>query len=390
MEQAKELITKLIKENSLLLCTFSSPRTKSEEAKSVHIQSLQKSKELKVEFRLQKHNDIKTISEADFFSEHLASFLENYKQCHIQTTESDIQILMNKKLKSKIISKAKKNTTSKSSKSHNRKKNYIIPDGVPCPFLIEIGIMNAHGAVKPNHYKKFKQINRFLEMVDDLYKASEKESYHIVDFGCGKSYLTFALYFYFQSIKKSNVKITGIDLKQEVIDHCNQIAKKLEFNGLNFVHGFIHDFKTDEPIDFVVTLHACDTATDDAILFSLKHQADNMMFVPCCQHELNKQLKNSNSDILLKHGIFKDRLTAIVTDTVRSQLLEACGYKVQSMEFIDMEHTAKNILLRCSKSNKTEQQKSEAYLKYNDFKEQWSIKPYLESRLLEEGYINQN
>ncbi len=387
MEHAKLLILESINKSEFVNCTFSGQRNKSNEVRSIHIQTLQNTEEYKVEYRLQKHNDIKTISKRELIGTLLSEYLLNFKQCLLRTKEQEIQILLNKKFKSKIISKTLETKGVDKSKKHNRKKNYIIPDGVVCPFMIEIGIMDPRGKVKPNYYKKFKQINRFLEMVDDLFKTSEKESYHIVDFGCGKSYLTFALYHYFNNVKKSKVTITGIDLKQEVINHCNTIASKLDFENLKFVHGFIHDFKTDDSIDFVVTLHACDTATDDAILFSLKHQAQKMMFVPCCQHELNKQLKNQDSEILLKHGIFRDRMTAIVTDTIRGQLLEACGYKVQSMEFIDLEHTAKNILLRCVKTNRSQKQSQELIEKYESFRDQWSIDPYLEKKLLEEKFI---
>jgi SAM-dependent methyltransferase len=385
MEKAIKLLTNALIKSTLENATFSSPKSKTTEARSIHIQTLKDELNLKVEFRLKKHNDIKTISKEKFLDDHLSDFFTNYKQCLIKTDNSEIQILINKKGNAKIITKNKKIIDSK---KHNRQKNYLIPDGTPCDFLIEIGIMDKYGKVKPNFYKKFKQINRFLEMVDDLYKSSNKDQFHIVDFGCGKSYLTFAVYYYFNVIKKSKVQITGIDLKQEVIDHCNNIALKLNYTELKFVHGFIHDFKVDSEIDFVITLHACDTATDDAILFSLKHQAENMMFVPCCQHELNKQINNKDSDILLKHGIFKDRMTAIVTDTIRSQLLESCGYKVQSMEFIDLEHTAKNILLRCVKTNKTQAQKENALKKYYSFKEQWNIQPYLEKKLRELEFIS--
>lgn len=363
--------------------SFSSPRIKGE-TRNINMQRVNQS-EFKVEFRLQKHNDIKTLKSLDCDFE---LYLNEFKQCLIKTTDSEIQILLNKKKQSKILTKALK---SQKTKNHNRVKNYLIPDGTPCPFLIEIGVMNNKGVVKNNHYKKFRQINRFLEMLDDLYKNEIKEEdskeFHIVDFGCGKSYLTFAINHYFLEIKKVKAKITGVDLKQEVIDHCNQISQKLQYDQLNFVHGFIHDFKIDQDIDLVITLHACDTATDDAILFSLNHQAQKMMFVPCCQHELNKQLANNESQPMLKHGIFRDRMTALVTDTMRTQLIEACGYKVQSMEFIDLEHTAKNILLRCIKTPKTEDQNKKSLELYKQFKSQWGITPYLEKKLIEKDYL---
>jgi SAM-dependent methyltransferase len=359
--------------------SFSSPRTKGE-TRNINMQRTSKS-EFKVEFRLQKHNDIKTLTldECEF-----ESYLNEFKQCFIKTNTSEIQILLNKKKQSKIITKEVKAT---SKENHNRVKNYLIPDGTPCPFLEEIGVMNNKGIVKNSHYKKFRQINRFLEMLDDLYRNENKDEFHVVDFGCGKSYLTFAINHYFIEIRKVKAKITGVDLKQEVIDHCNQISSKLGYEGLNFVHGFIHDFKIEQNIDLVITLHACDTATDDAIIFSLDHDAQKMMFVPCCQHELNKQLSNNESQPLLKHGIFRDRMTALVTDTMRTQLLEACGYKVQSMEFIDLEHTAKNILLRCIKTDKTKMQNKKSLEAYNNFKAQWEIKPYLEQKLIEKDYL---
>ena len=382
MQNSIEILIKSFDDQSFINCTFSGPRQKGE-VRNILVQAT--NDEFKVEYRLVKHNNIKTMKK-DEVENLLTDFFSDFKQCLVKTKTSEVQILLNKKKKAKIITKqaaAPKRTT------HNRKKNYIIPDGEKCDFLIEIGVMDKSGKVKSNYYNKFKQINRFLEMVNDLYKdITPGESLHTVDFGCGKSYLTFALYHYFKNIKKIDVQITGIDLKQEVIDHCNEIAQKIDYTGLKFAHGFIHNFKTDNKIDFVVTLHACDTATDDAILFSLQNKADKMMFVPCCQHELNKQLENNASNILLKHGIFKDRMTEIVTDTMRSQLLEACGYKVQSMEFIDLSHTAKNVLLRCTKVNKTEKVKAEAYKKYLGFKEQWSITPYLEKELLKQGFIH--
>ena len=385
MQNAINAISSQLGGENFEKCTFSSPVNKSGELHSVIINKVSNSSEIKVELRLQKHNDIKTILKKDFIERDLPEYLQQFKQCLIRSESSETQILLNKKLKSKILTKSlEKNETNK---NHNRQKNYLIPDGEVCPFLIAIGVMDNGGRVKSNHYKKFRQINRFLELVDDLYKAPDIKEFHAVDFGCGKSYLTFALYHYFKNIKKIKIKITGIDLKQEVIDHCNKIAVNLSFDQLHFAHGFIHDFKTDDPVDFVVTLHACDTATDDAILFSLRHHAKQMMFVPCCQHELNNQLKNDESAILLKHGIFRDRMTALVTDTMRTQLLEVCGYKVQSMEFISLEHTAKNILLRCSKVTRDKKQTDESLSKYRDFKKQWNINPYLEKQLLIEKII---
>jgi hypothetical protein len=382
MNKAYELIAQTLQDDTFEKISFSSARIKGD-VKAIIACSVTNKSELKVEYRHQKHNDIKTLEKNEFVTS-LEEYLKSFKQVLVKTKSKEIQILLNKKQQAKIITKE---VSSSNKEKHNRDKNYLIPDGVPCPFLEAIGVMDAKGRVKSNYYKKFRQINRFLEMVDDLYKNEELSDFHAVDFGCGKSYLTFALYHYFLNIRQGTPKITGIDLKQEVIDHCNDIAQKLEFSELKFAHGFIHDFKSDDPIDFVVTLHACDTATDDAILFSLKNHAKKMMFVPCCQHELNKQLNNEADSIMLKHGIFRDRACAIVTDTMRAQLLELCGYKVQSMEFIDLEHTAKNILLRCVKTQRSNAQIDEIRSKYQLFKEKWSISPYLEGELVKNNFI---
>ena len=383
MKDAIKLLHESLNSEKLISIIFSSPKEKNSELKNIVINSTKVKNELKLELRFKKHNDIKSIS-IDNIRKDVELYILDFKQCLIKTEDQTHQVLVNKKLKPKIISKT---ITSIKKESHNRNKNYLIPDGQKCDFLIEIGVMNESGQVKSNYYKKFKQINRFLEMVDDLYRNTNMQSLHIVDFGCGKSYLTFAIYYYFHEVLNIPAQITGVDLKQEVIDHCNSIATKLKYDKLKFVHGFIHSFKTDKPIDFVFTLHACDTATDDAILFSLKNKAEKMMFVPCCQHELNKQLNNDESHIMIKHGIFRDRLTSIITDTMRSQLLESVGYKVQTLEFIDMEHTAKNILLRCVKINKKEEQKEKELLKYYQFKDQWNINPYLEQKLKEHKFI---
>ena len=388
MHKALEEIKKNMSSDSFVKCIFSNPRDKSNHLKSIVIIPLKNKDDLKVEYRLEKHNDIKTMKLSSFVDVDLEQILKDFKQILLKCDGSDTQILLNQKLKSKFITTQKTNVSK--SQNHNKKKNYIIPDGKPCQFLFEIGVMDIRGKVKSNYYKKFRQINRFLELVDDLFRDDEIASFHAVDFGCGKSYLTFALYYYFKNIKNINPKITGIDLKQEVIDHCNDVARKVNFDGLHFAHGFIHNFNTDESVDFVVTLHACNTATDDAILFSLRNKAKKMMFVPCCQHELNKQIKNSESAIMLKHGIFKDRMCSLITDTMRSQLLEVCGFKVQSMEFIDLEHTAKNIMLRCVQVNRSEKQTGQILEKYKVFKKQWGIDPYLEKKLLEEKFICSN
>lgn len=368
---------------------FSSTRKTKKEIRNITIRATATQNQFSVELRYEKHNNIIIMDIKELLILIENDYLINFKQCLIQTQNMQIQILMNKKFESKIIKKISSPLPNPKNKTtHNKTKKYLIPDNEKCDFLIKIGVMDTNGKVLANQYKKFRQINRFLEMVDDFFKNESQTEISIVDFGCGKSYLTFALYFYFKEIKNIIPFITGIDLKQDVIDHCNLIATELKYQNLIFEHGLIQNYQSEKnEVDFVVTLHACDTATDDAILFSLAKNAKHMMFVPCCQHELNSQIKNTSSQILLKHGIFKERLTSLITDTMRAQLLEICGYKVQCLEFIESAHTAKNILLRCKKIEINAERKKSATAKYLDFKNQWNISPYLEKKLLEQKLL---
>lgn len=377
MQRISELLETWQTDRQFIKYVFSSPRDKKGELRGL---KLYKNKEgHTAELKYHKHNNLIHFSTTQeilkFTSEHSLQF----KQYFFQFQQKELQVLLNKKGDAKVITK--KNQSLPQEQVPNRSKNYLIADNIPCDFLIETGIMTPQGKVKSNQYKKFRQINRFLEYVHDSFKEWERDQISVVDFGCGKSYLTFALYYYFSSIKKIQVQITGLDLKQDVIESCSQLAKKLNYTNLKFQTGFVKDFKQNCAVDFVVTLHACDTATDDAIVFALKAQAKHMFFVPCCQHELNQQLKNLSQAPLLKHGIFKDRITALITDSVRSQLLEIEGYKVQCLEFIESEHTAKNILLRCKKVERPSAQIEKLKQDYSIFKQEWGISPYLEREI---------
>jgi len=232
---------------------------------------------------------------------------------------------------------------------HNRKKNYILEEGIIIPPLIDMGVLTKSGMVVRTMYDKFRQINRFIEIVDDTIKGKEFEILRIVDFGCGKSYLTFILYYYLVHIRKIKTEIIGLDLKEEVILKCNNAAKRYGYSGLQFELGDINGYKTDKEIDMVITLHACDTATDYALFNAVNWKAKIILSVPCCQHELNGQIKSENYKILENYGILKERFAAIATDAIRGNLLTAMGYKTQILEFIDISHTPKNILIRAVK-----------------------------------------
>lgn len=233
--------------------------------------------------------------------------------------------------------------------SHNKKKNYLIEDGTKVPALVDLGIQMPDGKVTKAGYDKFKQINRFLEIIDDSIKDEKK--LNIIDFGCGKSYLTFILYYYFVEIKKMDVNITGLDLKEDVIDHCNEIAKKYGYEKLRFYKGDIAKYKEKNDIDMIVTLHACDTATDYALYHAITMNVKYIFSVPCCQHEINLELDPSNLHIINKFGILKDRFSALLTDAIRANILQYYGYKTQVMEFVDFENSPKNLLIRAVKTS---------------------------------------
>ena len=237
--------------------------------------------------------------------------------------------------------------------SHNRKKKYILEENIPVGFLIDLGVQTPQGKIIHSSYDKFRQINRFLEFVEDVLPAlEEREVIRILDFGCGKSYLTFAIYHYLHELKKKDVQIIGLDLKEDVIAHCNKLKDKYGYTNLQFLTGDIKDYTGQDEVDMVVTLHACDVATDYALYKALKWNAKVILSVPCCHHEVNRQIGGEELAPMLKYGIVKDRMAALATDSLRALLLEKEGYDTQLLEFIDMTHTPKNILIRAVKRTK--------------------------------------
>lgn len=231
--------------------------------------------------------------------------------------------------------------------SHNRKKHYILEEGIPVPFLVDLGVMTKEGRVVNSRYDKYRQINRFLEFIEDILpNLDQGRESTIIDFGCGKSYLTFAMYYYLKELKGYPVRIIGLDLKEDVIEHCSRLGRQYGYEGLSFCHGDIASFEGVEKVDMVVTLHACDLATDYALEKAVNWGARVILSVPCCQHELNGQMENSLLGPVLQYGLIKERMAALYTDAIRAQVLEYRGYRTQILEFIDMEHTPKNILIR--------------------------------------------
>lgn len=283
-----------------------------------------------------------------------------FKQGEFKSPSCEVTVLVSKKGKMTIKNRRKTSdntdgapTNKNAILSHDRSKQYILQDGQPVDFLVGLGVQSPDGKVTKARYDKFKQINRYLEFIEDVLEQLPKDrTVRIIDFGCGKSYLTFAMYYYLHELQHRDIEVTGLDLKADVIEHCNQLAKKLCYEKLHFEKGDISTYEGADAVDMVVSLHACDTATDYALEKAVKWGAKVIMAVPCCQHEVNRQIKCDALQPVLKYGLIKERISALITDAVRANLLEKCGYDTQILEFIDMEHTPKNLLIRAVKSNK--------------------------------------
>lgn len=236
--------------------------------------------------------------------------------------------------------------------SHDRAKQYILPEGRPVDFLVGLGVQSPDGRINKARYDKFRQINRYLEFIEDILdKLPTDRCVRIIDFGCGKSYLTFAMYYYLRKLQGRDIQVTGLDLKEDVIRHCGELARKLHYEGLEFRQGDISGFQGADQVDMVVSLHACDKATDYALEKAVKWGASVIMAVPCCQHELNGQIHCDLLRPVLKHGVIRERMAALITDALRANLLEQSGYDTQILEFIDMEHTPKNLMIRAVKTS---------------------------------------
>ncbi len=274
----------------------------------------------------------------------------SFKQINIFTASECVTALVSKKGKVSV-STDKKAGKKVEPKSHNREKNYLFSEGMDVEPLRDMGIFTADNKVVKSKFDKFKQINRFIEIIDDEFKTSTKTAITILDFGCGKSYLTFLVYYYFSVIKKINVNVIGYDLKADVVEHCNVVAKKYGYNNLEFIVADVKNSKlVDTKVDAIITLHACDTATDYALFGAINNDVKHIFSVPCCQHEINAQIKNDTEmGIILNDGLIKERFSALLTDSVRAEILRQCGYSVEILEFVDFAHSPKNLMIRACK-----------------------------------------
>lgn len=296
-----------------------------------------------------------------------------FKQAQLETESWSGQVLVSKKGKASVKVKKKAGAAAagasqsaslekawKSGLTHNRKKNYILEEGIAVPFLVDLGVQTKDGKIVNSRYDKFRQINRFLEFIEDILpKLDKSRESVIIDFGCGKSYLTFAMYYYLKELKGYPVRIIGLDLKEDVIKKCNDLAVRYGYEKLSFYPGDIASYEGVDHVDMVVTLHACDVATDYALEKAVRWGAKVILSVPCCQHELNGQMENDLMKPIFQYGIIKERTAALYTDALRAQILESVGYRTQILEFIDMEHTPKNLLIRAVKQGSPKDNKEE-------------------------------
>jgi len=260
---------------------------------------------------------------------------------------------------------------------HDRAKRYLLPEGAVVEPLVDLGVFTAEGKVVKAKYDKYKQINRFLELVDDVTKDMGERKIRIVDFGCGKSYLTFILYYYLKEVCRFDISVVGLDLKREIVDHCNAVAGKYRYEDLKFVAGDIKDYVPDGDIDVVLCLHACDTATDFALYNAIRWNARAILAVPCCQHELNRQMRTDTYSILTKYGVVKERMAALLTDVIRANLLELNDYEVQMLEFVDFEHSPKNLLIRAVKKAMSGAAKERAAREIDAVLKEYHVEPTL-------------
>lgn len=385
-DQCKKLFESIYRSNSLISAVLSGPREK-EIALKVSIRPLTIKGNL--HYQISENQKEKVLHHNHLPPESLHWLTEKfslYKQIHLSTDSSDYHILIGKKGTISILKKSATKTSLPT--AHNRQKKYLLEEGEPIPFLVQLNIMNSDGAVYPSKRDKFRQINRFVEMLKDVLPHLNLQTrLHVIDFGCGKSYLTFALHYFLKLIKGYDVRIIGLDLKKDVVEHCQNLSEELGYqDDLKFIVGDIKDYQTTETVDIVVSLHACDIATDIAIEKAVRWNAKVILSVPCCQHELMPQIKQEGLQPLLTHGILRERFAALATDAARAQLLEVLGYQTQILEFIDLEHTPKNLLIRAIKRNHFSG-REEALKTYLLYKKHLSINPFLEGCFRKELFL---
>lgn len=381
MSELRSYIERIF-ERKVQKLVISKPASKQSEFKKITVSLMPKF------YQIAKYTEKQVFHEnitADKIAERCTELTDgNFLQLNAWSDETETYITISKK--GKIFFKEKKisaNSTCPATIEHNRKKQYILPEGEIIEPLVDMGIFTKEGKVVQSMYDKYKQINRFIEIIDDSIRQHNYKKLNIIDFGCGKSYLTFIVYYYLTEIKKIDATIIGLDLKKDVIEKCNKAAEKYGYKNLRFELGDINGYKCPFDVDMVITLHACDTATDFALYNAINWGAKMIFSVPCCQHELNAQIETDNLSILTRYGIIQERFAALLTDSIRGNLLEYCGYKTQLLEFIDFAHTPKNILIRANlKQNPSKASKEKALCEVQKAVEEFNVNPTLYKLLI--------
>ena len=304
-----------------------------------------------------------------------------FKQLNAWDDSFEYAIKISKKGKV-FLSKTKSTSTVKTKSTNNRQKTYYLEEGTIIPPLVDMGVFTKNGKIVNSMYDKYRQINKFLQFIDEAIDKTSLNKVNIVDFGCGKSYLTFVVYYYLTFVKKIDVTMTGLDLKEDVIKKCQDTAKRYGYDKLSFKVGDVAVYESDTPVDIVITLHACDTATDYALYHAIRWNTKIIISVPCCQHELNAQIESDEYSILTRYGLLKERTAAIMTDAIRANLLEYCGYKTQILEFIDFTHTPKNLLIRGVKSRIPDDHKAKLLKEVESLINEYHLDPTLYKLLM--------
>ena len=381
MDKLSQLLEEVLNEK-LLRMILSGSRDK-QQAEKITVRPIEKKGELVFQETLHRGTQVfhTSLCAADMKEELFNRMTKGFRQMELDSETLHATVLVGKK---GTVTIKKRNQCLKQDKealSHNRKKNYVLEEGKPVEFLISLGVMTKEGKIINSRYDKFRQINRFLEFIEDIVPQLPRgREITILDFGCGKSYLTFAIYHYLKVLKSYDVRIIGLDLKRDVIEKCSKMAQEFGYEKLTFLQGDIADYEGVGQVDMVVTLHACDTATDFALAKAVKWNAKVILSVPCCQHQMNNEMQCELLSPVFKYGIVKERMAALLTDGMRGALLEQQGYRTQLLEFIDMEHTPKNILIRGIYTGETGKGKEE-YEKLRSF---LGTAPLLE-QLLKQG-----
>lgn len=380
MEQLVKMDIKDIRLDNLILAILSSPKSSDVKYKKIEIKPVIIKGILCYQIHCLTNTQVfhQNIDGNELINYIESELINSYKNGVIYTNEADYSLFCNR-LGVINIKRSEATKELQPLAFHNRQKNYLLPINTFIPFLYELDIITLKGTLKKDKTSKFKQINRFLEFIQDIIPSLNSNELNIIDFGCGKSYLTFAIHYYLSNILNRKVTITGIDLKEDVINSCNNIVKKYGLEGIKFIQGNIIDYKQYGDVDLVVSLHACDTATDYALYQAIKWQSKVIMAVPCCHHEVNKQAAKFKKDVYKEHGIIQERLSSLVTDLYRSELLVLNGYKTHIMEFIELEHTPKNMLIRAIKNDSVDKQKAAKHLK--ELREEYDICQTLEKLL---------